>query len=144
MMSAATRRHGGLTRHALRERRKQLHVLVADDSPTGRAVVMRSLEQLGHSTAGVANGRAALDLVRTQNFDVIVMDMEMPEMGGVDATRAIRALPTIAARTPIVGLSAHAFSTDREACLDAGMNEHFTKPFRIEELQIAMERMTRS
>jgi CheY-like chemotaxis protein len=142
---AARKTDGPLvTRHALRERRKQLHVLVADDSPTGRAVVMRSLEQLGHSTAGVANGRAALDLVRTQNFDVIVMDMEMPEMGGVDATRAIRALPTIAARTPIVGLSAHAFSTDREACLDAGMNEHFTKPFRIEELQIAMERMTRS
>ncbi len=133
-----------VTRHSLRERRKQLHVLVADDSPTGRAVVMRSLEQLGHITSGVANGRAALDLVRTQNFDAILMDMEMPEMSGVEATSAIRALPTIAARTPIIGLSAHAFSADRKACLDAGMNDHFTKPFRIEELQMAMERMTRS
>jgi len=133
-----------VTRHSLRERRKQLHVLVADDSPTGRAVVMRSLEQLGHTTSGVSNGRAALDLVRTQNFDAILMDMEMPEMNGVEATSAIRALPTIAARTPIIGLSAHAFSADRKACLDAGMNEHFTKPFRIEELQMAMERMTRS
>ncbi len=142
---AARKADGPLvTRHTLRERRKQLHVLVADDSQTGRAVVMRSLEQLGHTTAGVSNGRAALDLVRTQNFDVIVMDMEMPEMGGVEATRAIRSLPTVAARTPIVGLSAHAFSADRKACLDAGMNEHFTKPFRIEELQIAMERMTRA
>ncbi len=133
-----------VTRHSLRERRKQLHVLVADDSPTGRAVVMRSLEQLGHTTSGVSTGRAALDLVRTQNFDAILMDMEMPEMSGVEATSAIRALPTIAARTPIIGLSAHAFSADRKACLDAGMNEHFTKPFRIEELQMAMERMTRS
>jgi CheY-like chemotaxis protein len=133
-----------VTRHSLRERRKQLHVLVADDSPTGRAVVMRSLEQLGHTTSGVSNGRAALDLIRTQNFDAILMDMEMPEMNGVEATRAIRALPTIAARTAIIGLSAHAFSADRKACLDAGMNEHFTKPFRIEELQMAMERMTRS
>ncbi len=133
-----------VTRHSLRERRKQLHVLVADDSPTGRAVVMRSLEQLGHTTSGVSDGRAALDLVRTQNFDAILMDMEMPGMNGLEATAAIRSLPTIAARTPIIGLSAHAFSADRKACLDAGMNEHFTKPFRIEELQMAMERMTRS
>ncbi len=133
-----------VTRHSLRERRKQLHVLVADDSPTGRAVVMRSLEQLGHTTSGVSNGRAALDLIRTQNFDAILMDMEMPEMNGVEATSAIRSLPTIASRTPIIGLSAHAFSADRKACLDAGMNEHFTKPFRIEELQMAMERMTGS
>ena len=133
-----------VTRHSLRERRKQLHVLVADDSPTGRAVVMRSLEQLGHTTSGVPNGQAALDLVRTQNFDAILMDMEMPEMDGVEATIAIRSLPTIAARTPIIGLSAHAFSADRKACLDAGMNEHFTKPFRIEELQMAMERMAGS
>ena len=142
----ATRSSDGplITRHSLRERRRELNVLVVDDSPTGRAVVMRSLEQLGHSTASASNGRQAVDIVRAGGYDAVLMDMEMPELDGVDATKLIRSLTTDAAATPIIGLSAHAFSADRNACLEAGMDEHFTKPFRIEELQVALERLVRS
>lgn len=133
-----------VTRHSLRERRRELHVLVVDDSPTGRAIVMRSLEQLGHTTEGAGTGRQSIELLQQADFDVVIMDMEMPEMDGVEATKAIRALHSRVSKTPIVGLSAHAFSTDRQACLDAGMDEHFTKPFRVEEIQMAMDRITRS
>ena len=130
-----------ITRHSLRERRRQLKILVADDSPTGRAVVMRSLELLGHTTSGATNGREAVDALRSDRFDAVLMDMEMPELDGVEATRMIRSLSTPVSDIPIIGLSAHAFSVDREACLEAGMDEHFTKPFRIERLHVAMERL---
>ena len=133
-----------ITRHWLREHRRPLRILVADDSPTGRAVVMRSLEQIGHSTEGAIDGRQAVALTADAAFDVVLMDMEMPEMDGIDATKAIRAMSGPVSLTPIIGVSAHAFSADREACLAAGMNEHFTKPFRIEELQVALERLVES
>lgn len=133
-----------ITRHWLRERRRPLRILVADDSPTGRAVVMRSLEQIGHTTEGAVDGRQAIEMVEAGDFDVVLMDMEMPEMDGVEATRALRGLDGPASKTPVVGVSAHAFSADRAACLAAGMNEHFTKPFRIEELQVALERLVES
>lgn len=142
----ATKRSDGplITRHMLRERRREMRVLVVDDSPTGRAVVMRSLEQLGHTTAAASNGRQAVEAIRSEKYDAVLMDMEMPELDGVDATKLIRSSGTEAASTPIIGLSAHAFSADRNACLEAGMNEHFTKPFRIEELQVALERLVRN
>jgi two-component system, sensor histidine kinase and response regulator len=127
-----------VTRHSLRERRNPFRVLVVDDSPTGRALVIRGLEAVGHETAAAATGRDALEAMRSAEFDVVLMDMEMPEMDGVEATKAIRAAGS---DIPIIGVSAHAFNTDRQACLDAGMNEHIVKPFRIESVQIAMERL---
>ena len=105
---------------------------------------MRSLEQIGHTTEGAVDGRQAIEMVESGDFDVVLMDMEMPEMDGVEATRALRGLAGPSSRTPVVGVSAHAFSADRAACLAAGMNEHFTKPFRIEELQVALERLVES
>ena len=127
-----------ITRHWLRERRRSLRVLVVDDSPTGRALVMRSLDSVGHETAAAATGVEALAAFGSSTFDVILMDMEMPEMDGIEATKAIRAGGS---DIPIIGVSAHAFNADRQACLDAGMNEHIVKPFRIETLQMAMERL---
>ena len=127
-----------ITRHSLRERRNRFRVLVVDDSPTGRALVIRGLEAVGHETAAAATGREALDAMRSAEFDVVLMDMEMPEMDGIEATKAIRASGS---DIPIVGVSAHAFNTDRQTCLDAGMNDHIVKPFRLESLQMAMERL---
>lgn len=127
-----------ITRHSLRERRNPFRVLVVDDSPTGRALVMRGLDAVGHETAPAATGKEALEALRSAEFDVVLMDMEMPEMDGIEATRLIRASGS---DIPIVGISAHAFNTDRQACLDAGMNEHIVKPFRIESVQMAMERL---
>ncbi|HVR33167.1 MAG TPA: response regulator [Acidimicrobiia bacterium] len=130
-----------ITRHWLRERRHRLRVLVVDDSPTGRALVMRGLDAIGHDTAAAATGVEALEALDQRSFDVVLMDMEMPEMDGIEATKAIRARGSA---IPIIGLSAHAFNADRQACLEAGMDDHIVKPFRIEGLQIAMERLVDS
>src|SRR5690606_21798935 len=129
-----------ITRHSLRERRSPLRVLVVDDSPTSRALVMRGLEALGHETGAAATGSEALEVLAGADYDVVLMDMEMPEMDGIEATRAIRASGSA---VPVIGVSAHAFNTDRQACLDAGMNEHIVKPFKIEAVQTAMERLVR-
>jgi two-component system, sensor histidine kinase and response regulator len=125
-----------ITRHWLRERRARLKVLVVDDSPTGRALVMRGLEALGHETAAAATGVDAVGALGRQSFDVVLMDMEMPEMDGIEATKVIR---DGGSSIPIIGVSAHAFNVDRQACLDAGMDDHIVKPFRIETIQLAME-----
>ncbi|MEX2653651.1 MAG: response regulator [Acidimicrobiia bacterium] len=127
-----------ITRHWLRERRNRLRILVVDDSPTGRALVMRGLGAVGHETAAAATGVEALEMLGAQSFDIVLMDMEMPEMDGIEATKAIRAGGST---IPIIGVSAHAFTVDRQACLEAGMNDHFVKPFRIEAIQIVMERL---
>ncbi|MEX0756793.1 MAG: response regulator, partial [Acidimicrobiia bacterium] len=109
-----------------------------DDSPTGRALVMRGLGAVGHETAAAATGVEALEMLGAQSFDIVLMDMEMPEMDGIEATKAIRAGGST---IPIIGVFAHAFTVDRQACLEAGMNDHFVKPFRIEAIQIVMERL---
>jgi CheY-like chemotaxis protein len=137
---------GLVTRHWLRERRRPLRILVVDDSPTGRAVIIRSLERLGHETQAATTGREAVAMVDSRTFDVVLMDMEMPDMDGVEATAVIREKEQSGTRghLPIVGVSAHAFGADRQRCLDAGMDDHVTKPFRIEQLQFVMERLVGS
>lgn len=138
VLSSATVLPPLITRHWLRERRNRLTVLVVDDSPTGRALVMRGLDALGHETHSAATGLEAIKALEHSKFDVVLMDMEMPEMDGIEATRSIRASGS---DIPIIGVSAHAFNADRQACLDAGMNDHVVKPFRIETLQLAMEKL---
>lgn len=138
VLSTATVLPPLVTRHWLRERRNRLKVLVVDDSPTGRALVMRGLEALGHETHGAATGREAIAALSHCAPDVVLMDMEMPEMDGIEATKAIRAAGS---DIPIIGVSAHASNADRQACLDAGMNDHVVKPFRTESLQLAMEKL---
>ena len=141
LVKRGSRRGPLITRHWLREQRKKLNVLVVDDSPTGRAVVIRSLERLGHATKGVATGRAGLEAIRIGPPDVVIMDMEMPDMDGLEATRAIRASET-SGHLPIIGLSAHASEEDKKRCLAAGMDLHLAKPFQITELQLAIERLS--
>lgn len=132
-----------ITRHWLRERRRTLDILVVDDSPTGRAVIMRSLTRLGHRCTAAATGLDAIQAIQRKRPDAVIMDMEMPELGGVEATRAIRAGET-RGRLPIIGLSAHASDEDKRLCLEAGMDIHMAKPFQIAELQMAIERLTTS
>jgi CheY-like chemotaxis protein len=89
----------------------------------------------------VANhGQEALDLLGTQRWDVILMDMQMPVMDGLEATRAIRALELPGQRTPIVAMTANAMETDRQLCLDAGMDDYLSKPFKFAELQVILEK----
>ncbi len=129
-----------VNRHWLLERRRKLDVLVVDDSPTGRAVIIRSLERLGHRARGAATGVEALETIEKASPDIVIMDMEMPEMDGVEATMLLRARER-GARIPIVGLSAHASQKDKEMCLAAGMDAHLSKPFQITELQMAIDRL---
>ena len=89
----------------------------------------------------VANhGQEAVDLFAKQPWDVILMDMQMPVMDGLDATRAIRALELPGQRTPIVAMTANAMESDRQLCLDAGMDDYLSKPFKFGDLQAILEK----
>ena len=92
--------------------------------------------RLGHSVTVVENGAEAVEALKTQDFDAILMDMDMPVMDGLEATRVIRKLDDDEKRhIPIIALTAHAMATYKEKCLEAGMDGHVSKPIRIEDLQ---------
>jgi signal transduction histidine kinase/DNA-binding NarL/FixJ family response regulator len=116
-----------------------LNVLVAEDNATNRLVVTRMLERLGHHVTAVTNGREALDIVQTQPFHLVLMDVMMPEMDGLTATREIRALPAPVGLIPIIGLTANAMRADEAACRNAGMSGFATKPIQARRLAEVIE-----
>ena len=116
-----------------------LRVLVAEDNPVNQAVAMRMLARLGCNAYAVANGAEALEAVQTQNFDVVLMDCQMPEMDGFEATRRIRELD-LAYRPPILALTANAMQGDKELCIRAGMDDYLTKPIGLKILAEALSR----
>jgi CheY-like chemotaxis protein len=121
---------------------RSLRVLVAEDHPVNRKLVTTILRQRGHTVKGVENGRQAVDVVagrRPGAFDVIVMDLQMPEMSGIEATRAIRAAEGDTIRVPIIALTAHAMPGDRERCLGAGMDNYLAKPLDANAFIAAVE-----
>jgi CheY-like chemotaxis protein/HPt (histidine-containing phosphotransfer) domain-containing protein len=120
-------------------------VLLADDNPVNTRLIVKTLEKHGHRVHCVSNGRDAVTSVTEQTFDLVLMDVQMPEMDGLDATRAIRhgEIGT-SRRLPIVALTAHAMKGDREVCLAAGMDAYLTKPVRAEALLDVIERLTGS
>ncbi len=135
-----------VTRHWLRDRRRPLEILLADDSATNRLLAARVLEKRGHRVMQVVDGAAAVEAVAAHDFDVVLMDVQMPEVDGLEATRAIREWEgdTGASRLPIIALTAHAMGSDRDICLAAGMDGYLAKPFRIEELASYVEAMAGS
>jgi CheY-like chemotaxis protein len=116
------------------------HVLVVEDNATNQKVVRRLLEKLGCTVTIAGNGLEALDRLAGAAFDLVLMDCQMPEMDGFEATRQIRRSDRGHAAIPIVALTANAMASDREACLDAGMDDFVTKPVRPEELGQALGR----
>ena len=123
-------------RHALRT----LQILLAEDSLVNQKLAVALLETHGHTVTVVGNGRLAVSRVELQSFDVVLMDVQMPEMDGLAASAAIRALEQVhGGHVPIVGMTAHALKGDREMCLEAGMDEYVTKPIRAEQLFAAIE-----
>ena len=129
-----------VTRHLLRERRRGLHVLLAEDNPVNRRLATRLLEKRGHSVVAVHDGAQAVAKVRDERFDVVLMDLQMPELDGLEATRAIRDAESGSAnRTPIIALTAHALRGDRERCLEAGMDAYLVKPVEASALYDAIE-----
>ncbi len=126
-----------VTRHSLRESRRALNVLLVEDHPTNQKLAIGLLGKWGHAAMLARNGQEALDILATRSFDVILMDMQMPVMGGVEATQHIRAREAEyhQTRTPIIAMTAAAQQDDRDACLAAGMDDYLSKPIRIKELQ---------
>ena len=117
-------------------------VLLAEDNPVNRKVAVHVLRRLGLETDVAENGLMAVDLCKQREYAIILMDCQMPEMDGYTATRSIRDWEQSEGRpcVPIVALTAHAMAGDKQRCLDAGMNDHLTKPFGLEELRDALER----
>ena len=108
-----------------------------------RVVAIRLLEKRGHSVAVAGNGREALDATEQRIFDVVLMDLEMPEMSGLEATAAIRRREQrTGTHLPIIAMTAHAMIGDRERCLAAGMDGYVSKPVRADELYAALENVT--
>ncbi len=112
-----------------------LRVLLAEDSLLNQKLVVTLLEERGHSVTAVGTGKQAVERFDQESFDVIVMDVQMPEMDGFEATRAIREMEKqTSSHTPIIALTAHAMKGDRERCIASGMDGYIAKPIRVEEL----------
>jgi CheY-like chemotaxis protein len=117
----------------LRRRYAGHRVLVVDDEPINREVALIQLEDISLVADTAADGAAAVALVRSNRYTAIFMDMQMPTMNGMDATRQIRELPGYL-NTPIIAMTANAFAEDKAQCLAAGMNDFLIKPFNTEDL----------
>ena len=125
-----------VTRHSLRESVRKLDILVAEDTPVNQVLIMRLLEKMGHTRVLAHNGKEAVALATSQKFDVILMDVQMPEMDGLAATAAIREFEsTNGGHVPIFAVTAHAMKGDNEVCFRAGMDGYVTKPVRFGDLE---------
>jgi signal transduction histidine kinase/DNA-binding NarL/FixJ family response regulator len=121
---------------------RALRVLVAEDHPVNRQYLAALLDNLGHRAHFCANGQEAVQAARDGNFDLVLMDLHMPLLDGVDATRAIRSLPNAARSTvPIVAMTADSFAETRERCLVAGMNDFLTKPVSPQKLATLLRQL---
>lgn len=119
---------------------RSLKVLVAEDTAANQIVARAMLEKLGHRVQIVADGNEAVAAARTGAFDLILMDVQMPNADGYEAARRIRSLEGPAAATPIIALTAFAQITDRDKAIAAGMTDYLSKPIRVAELEAAIER----
>jgi PAS domain S-box-containing protein len=118
-----------MTRERALGARRPLRILVAEDNPVNQQLALHLLERRGHSAIVAENGREALAAIEKNTFDLVLMDVQMPEMGGLEATRAIREKEKSTGKhLPIVAMTAHAMQGDRERCLEAGMDGYLAKP----------------
>jgi signal transduction histidine kinase/CheY-like chemotaxis protein len=124
-----------VTRHTLREAHQPLKVLLAEDNPVNRLLAVRILEKYSHVVEVAGSGREAIEAFEAGPYDVVLMDVQMPEMDGLAATAEIRRREEgTGRRIPIVGLTAHALPEDRERCIGAGMDGYLAKPFSARDL----------
>jgi PAS domain S-box-containing protein len=132
-----------ITRHSLVESQKQkVRILLAEDNITNQKVALKILEKLGYHADTASNGAEALDAVGTRSYDLVLMDIQMPEMDGFEVTNRIRSMASSASRqdVPIIAMTAHAMKGDREKCIEAGMNDYVSKPVQPRQLSEAIAR----
>jgi two-component system sensor histidine kinase/response regulator len=132
-----------VTRHTIKEQksRSQSRILVADDNETNQMVAVQMLRRLGCHSEVAANGLEVVEALKKIPFDAILMDCQMPEMDGYEATRAIRASEAASGRhVPIIAMTANAMRGDREKCLQAGMDDYLPKPVKVQDLDQALKR----
>ena len=129
-------------RQPLIEMNRSHRVLVVEDNPVNQRIAAHMLEKYGHRVDLAGNGREALELATASRYDAVLMDVQMPELDGWEATRQLRRLEDGSQRTPVIGLTAAATSEDIEQCFEAGMDDVVTKPVREEDLLAAILRWT--
>jgi len=116
-------------------------ILLAEDNQINQLVAVEHLEDLGCQVTVAANGREAVNAAQRDTYDLVFMDCQMPEMDGFEATKTIRANERLTDQhVPIVALTAHALADDRQKCLDAGMDDYLSKPFKLEQLYDTLSR----
>jgi two-component system sensor histidine kinase/response regulator len=148
LQSKAGAKRSGVSSNGARSPQPQtkvrpLRILLAEDNTVNQRVALRMLEHEGHSVVVVGNGREVLTALEQEAFQLVLMDIQMPHMDGLEATAAIRERERVTGRrVPIVAMTAHAMSGDKERCLAAGMDGYLAKPVNKAELREAISRIS--
>jgi CheY-like chemotaxis protein len=117
-----------------------MRILLVEDNLINQKVAVRLLQRLGHEPDVAANGLEGLKAIESSDYDVVIMDVQMPEMDGLEATRAIRQRLPVSAQPHIIGMTANAFESAKRECFAAGMNDYVSKPFTLYDLAAALQR----
>ena len=128
----------------MEDQKKVLNILLAEDNPINQKVALVTLEKIGHTTDLAENGKIAVEMFSKKNYDLVLMDIFMPEMDGLEATKQIRQIEsTKPGRNPvhICAITANTSTEDEEKCYQAGMDSYISKPFRLDELVKILNRI---
>jgi CheY-like chemotaxis protein len=133
---------GLVTVHSLRESRRHLQILLAEDNRVNQLLATRLLEKAGHAVVLAETGTAALEALEKRSFDLVLMDVQMPEMDGLEATASVRLREQSTGKhIPIIAMTAHAMVGDKDRCLQAGMDAYISKPLSVKDLFATIEHL---